>query len=383
MKLVPELLQASEELTAWRHDLHAHPELAFKEHRTAAFVAERLRAFGLDPETGVGGSGVVAVIDSGAPGPVIGLRADMDALPMKEESGRPYASTVPGSAHACGHDGHTVALLGTARCLAARPPARGKVVLLFQPAEENVQGALAMIEAGVLDRHPLDEIYAFHTMPLFAAGQACVMAGPTLNGALLWEVAVEGVGGHGAAFYKTVDPLQAAARLAVEIPSIIGRYIDPAEAALITVGTLQAGTAANIIPAVATLSGTLRGLSAEVMDELYRRLEQLAHGVAALTGCTVTCRTLMRVPPCRNAVGPAETAARACAAVLGEAQVVRDARPLSFTDDFAHFLAAVPGAYLFLGQDSVMCHNAQFDFDDRLLTVAGSVFVDIVRERLG
>lgn len=383
MNLVPELARDADELAIWRQDLHAHPELAFEEHRTAGIVADRLRSFGLEPEIGVGGTGVVAVIEGAAPGPTIALRADIDALPMRDESGRAYASRIEGRAHTCGHDGHTVALLGVARNLAKFPPATGKVVLLFQPAEENVQGAQAMIAAGVLDRHSVDEIYAFHNMPLFASGQACVLTGPTLNGALLWEIQIEGVGGHGAAFYKTVDPLQAAARLAVEIPSIIGRHIDPAETALITVGKLQAGTAANIIPGTAVLSGTLRGLSGAVMDELYRRLEQVAAGIAAMTGCTITCSAPMRVPPCINANEQAQVAARACAAVLGDKNVVREARPLAFTDDFAHFLNAVPGAYLFLGQDSEMCHHASFDFDDKLLSVAGSVFVNIVRQRLG
>ena len=380
---IPEIDALHAEMTEWRHDFHRHPELSFEETRTAALVAERLREFGLDPVEGIGGTGVVAVIDSGKPGPSIGLRADMDALPMDDEGGKQWHSHSAGVAHACGHDGHTASLLGVARHLADRPPASGRVVLIFQPAEENGLGARAMIADGLLDRFAFDEVYAFHNMPLLEPGQAGVRTGPTLNGYIVWEVTVEGVGGHGAAFFKAIDPLQAAARLATEISSIVGRYLDPAEAGLITVCSLQAGTSHNIIPAHATLSGTLRALKPEVVDLLYRRLEVACEGVAALTGCTVTCKRLAEVPPCVNAPEGADRAAAACAVVLGEAGVIRDHAPFPFTDDMALFLQAAPGAYLFLGQDSAMCHNPAYDFDDALLPVAASVFVTLVRQRLG
>lgn len=383
MQLVPELVGYAEDLTALRRDLHAHPELAFEETRTASLVAEHLRGFGLVPVTGVGRTGVLAIVDGREPGPTLALRAEMDALPMQDQSGRPYASRVEACAHACGHDGHTAALLGVARFLAQNRPERGRVALLFQPAEEAVEGAQAMIAEGILQTFGIDEIYAFHNMPSVKPGAALVLEGPCLNGALLWEIDVEGVGGHGAAFFKTKDPLQAAARLAVEIPAIIGRCIDPAHAALITVGKLQAGTAANIIPGTAKIAGTLRARSADVMAELYTRLEQVCRGVEALTECAVTCRTLMSVPPCINAPEPARVAAQSCAQVLGAEAVIRDAPPLTFTDDFAHFLTAVPGAYLFLGQGGEMCHHPAYDFDDQLLPVAGSIFLHVVKARLG
>jgi amidohydrolase len=382
MTLYQSLIDSAAELTAFRHDLHRHPELSGQEHRTAERITETLRSFGLAPVT-VGGTGVVAVVDSGVAGSSIGLRADTDALPMNDESGRDYASTTPCQAHACGHDGHTAALLGVARHLASHPPRTGRVVLIFQPAEENGEGAAAMIADGLLDRFGFDEVYAFHNMPLLPTGTAGVRTGPTLNGFRIWEVAIEGVGGHGAAFFRAIDPLQAAARLAVEISSIVGRYIDPAEPALINVGKLQAGTSHNIISATATLGGTLRALKPEVMALLYDRLERACEGVAALTGCTITCRTLATVPPCINAPEAAETAARACAAVLGAQNVIRDAPPFPFTDDFARFLEAAPGTYLFLGQESAMCHNPAYDFDDRLLPVAGSIFLNIIEEKLG
>jgi amidohydrolase len=383
MRLVEELDRRSAELTAWRRELHQHPELAFAEHRTARFIADKLRDAGLDPIVGIGGTGVVAVIDGDEPGLSIGLRADMNALPMQDESGRVHASTVPGQAHSCGHDGHSVAMLGVAGYLARHRPKTGRVVLIFQPAEETAAGARAMINDGLLTRFPLDEVYAFHNMPSLDAGTAAVEAGTTLNGASLWEVTLEGVGGHGASFYTTVDPLQAAARLVTEISSLVGRYVDPATVALIKVGKLQAGTASNIIPATATVGGTLRARTVEAMTLMRTLLQRSCSGVAALTGCKVTPTFLVDIPPCINADEQAEVAARACEEVLGKGQVTRSMSPLPFTDDFAHLLAAVPGAYLFLGQDSAMCHHPAYDFDDQLLSVAGSIFVAIINDRLG
>lgn len=370
-------------MTEWRRDFHRHPELAFEETRTAGLVAQRLREFGLSPVENIGGTGVVAIIEGREAGASIALRADMDALPMNDEGGRDWQSHKQGVAHACGHDGHTAALLGVARHLADNPPACGRVVLIFQPAEENGLGARAMIRDGLLDRFRFDEIYAFHNMPLLAPGTASVRTGPTLNGYIIWDVEITGTGGHGAAFFKATDPVQAAARLATEISSIVGRYVDPADSGLITVCSLQAGSSHNVIPGSARLSGTARALTPEVLALLYARLETACAGIAALTGCTIRCNRLAEVPPCVNAPEGTDRAAQACAAVLGEANVLRDHPPFPFTDDFALFLEAAPGAYLFLGQDSAMCHNPAYDFDDALLPVAASIFATLVRQRLG
>ncbi|MFT3965042.1 MAG: amidohydrolase [Sphingobium sp.] len=383
MNILAPLNALAPAMTEWRRDLHRHPELAFGENRTATLVADRLREWGLRPVTGLGGTGVVAVIEGRKAGPAIALRADMDALPMRDESGRDWHSRAEGVAHACGHDGHTAALLGVARHLAQHPPARGRVILIFQPAEENGLGARAMIADGLLDRFPFNEVYAFHNMPLLDSGTAGVRTGPTLNGYIVWDVNVAGVGGHGAAFFKATDPLQAAARLATEISSITGRYLDPAESGLITTCSLQAGSSHNIIPASATLSGTLRALKPEVQALLYDRLEAACAGIATLTDCTIEARRLAEVPPCVNAPEGADRAAAACAAVLGDGNVIRDHAPFPFTDDFALLLDAAPGAYLFLGQDSAMCHHPEYDFDDALLPVAASIFVTLVRQRLG
>ncbi len=377
------VLALAPEMTAWRQRIHAWPELGFEEERTSALVAEVLSGLGLEVHAGLGGTGLVAVVDSGRPGPSIGLRADMDALPMDEQNDLPYRSQRPGVAHTCGHDGHTSALLGTAKHLVAHPPASGRVVLIFQPAEEGGRGAIRMVEDGLFERWPCDEVYAFHNMPALKPGEASVRAGATLQSLAVFEIRIEGVGGHAAAPHRANDPLQVAARLAVDIGAIVGRHIDPMEAALINVGSLQAGTTHNIIPSSASLSGTLRSLSKDVHEELLRRLRALCEGHAQLSGCTIALEIPHSCPPCINAPEQAALAAEALSDVLGAQNVKTDLRAYPFSDDFSYMLERWPGAYLFLGMDSAMCHHPTFRFDDRLLPVAAATFDRIVRRRLG
>ena len=384
MAAVPEsLLALAPRMTQWRHRIHAWPELGFEEERTSALVIEVLQGLGLEVHTGLGGTGVVAVIDSGKPGLSIGLRADMDALPMDEQSDLPFRSQRPGVAHCCGHDGHTSALLGTAEYLVANPPASGRVVLVFQPAEEGGRGAIRMAEDGLFERWPCDEVYAFHNMPALEPGEASVRVGPTLQSLAVWEIDIRGVGGHAAAPHRANDPLQVAARLAVDIGAIPGRHIDPMEPSLINVGMLQAGTTHNIIPATATLSGTMRSLSKDVDAELLRRLRELCEGHARISGCEIDLRIPHACPPCVNSPAQAALAAEALADVLGAENVKTDLRAYPFSDDFSYMLERWPGAYLFLGMDSAMCHHPEFRFDDRLLPIAAATFDRIVRRRLG
>jgi amidohydrolase len=377
------IFQAAPTLKAWRRDLHAHPETAFEEVRTSAFIAEKLASFGVTVHRGIGVTGVVGVIEGLADGPSIGLRADMDALPMIEETGAPYSSTFPGKFHGCGHDGHTVMLLGAAQYLAANRPARGRVHLIFQPAEEVILGAPRMIEEGLFERFPCSEIYALHTMPLLPEGTAAVRAGATLSAGATFTITVDGVGGHGAAPHTTIDPLQVAARIAVEISSIVGRYVDPAEAAIITVGQLSAGSAANIIPATATLSGTIRTFSKETQTLVIDRLKLLCSGFQATFGCSISCEVEVGCPPCINAPQAVATVAAAAADVIGADKVDLDSKPLPFSDDFGFMLDKCPGAYLFLGQNGEMCHHPKFDFDDELLPVGASILCRIVERKLG
>ncbi len=377
------LIALAPRMTEWRHRIHAWPELGFEEERTSALVAEVLTGLGLDVHTGLGGTGVVAVIDSGKPGMSIGLRADMDALPMDEQSDLPFRSQRPGVAHTCGHDGHTSALLGTAQYLVANPPATGRVVLIFQPAEEGGRGAIKMVEDGLFTRWPCDEVYAFHNMPALKGGEASVRTGATLQSLAVFEIEIEGVGGHAAAPHRANDPLQVAARLAVEISAIVGRHIDPMEAALINVGKLQAGTTHNIIPSTASLSGTMRSLSKDVHEELLKRLRALCEGHAQISGCKIQLEIPHSCPPCVNSPEQAALAAEAIGDVLGRENVKTDMRAYPFSDDFSYMLEQWPGAYLFLGMDSAMCHHPTFRFDDQLLPVAASVFARIVQRRLG
>ena len=377
------VLSLAEEMAAWRHRIHAWPELGFEEEKTSALVAEVLASLGLEVHRGLGGTGLVAVVDSGRPGLSIGLRADMDALPMDERNDLEYRSQRPGVAHTCGHDGHTSALLGTAKHLAAHPPKSGRVVLIFQPAEEGGRGAIRMAEDGLFERFPCDEVYAFHNMPALARGEASVRSGATLQSLAVFEIAIEGVGGHAAAPHRATDPLQVAARLAVDIGAIVGRHVDPMEAALINVGSLQAGTTHNIIPATASLSGTLRALSKEVHEELLKRLRALCEGHAQISGCTIKLEIPHSCPPCVNAPEQAALAAAALGDVLGAENVKTDLRAYPFSDDFSYMLERWPGAYLFLGMDSAMCHHPEFRFDDRLLPIAAATFDRIVRRRLG
>ncbi len=368
-------------LRAWRRDLHAHPETAFEEVRTSAFVAETLASFGVEVHRGLGGTGLVGVIKGAQDGPAIGLRADMDALPMAEETGLDYRSTAAGRFHGCGHDGHTVMLLGAARHLAANPPPRGKVHLIFQPAEEIGQGARRMIADGLFERFPCAEVYALHTIPLYDEGTAAVRPGATLSGTTVFDIRIEGVGGHGAAPHTTTDPLQVAARLASEISSIVGRHVDPLTPAVISLGKLSAGTAANIIPAAAELSGTIRTYDPATEARILDRLEAICAGFALMSGCRIDCTRIANCPPCLNDPRAAAAAAMAAGTVLGEGNVHTDLKPLPFSDDFALMLAEWPGAYIFLGQPGAMCHHPTFDFDDRLLPVGASILGRLVAQQ--
>lgn len=370
------------EMIAWRRDIHAHPELSGEESRTSKMVFDILKGLGLSPEGGIGGTGVVAVVEGKEPGPSIGLRADMDALPMNDDSGVPHCSKHAGVSHACGHDGHTATLLGAARYLAANPPVRGRVVLIFQPAEETGLGARAMMDDGLFDRYPCDEVYAYHNMPLLPFGEMAVHTGPTLNGYKIWEIDIQGVGGHGAAPHKTKDPVQAAVRVASEISSIVGRYVDPMEPALITVTKLQAGTSHNVVPHEASLAGTLRATSTDVIETMWQQLQAICEGVGRMTGCTIKVTETAGVPPCFNAPEQADIAATAAAKVFGADNVKRGLKPYPFTDDFAYMLQQAPGAYVFIGQGGTMVHQTAYDFNDALLAPVASMFVKIVEDRL-
>ncbi len=387
MTLDREIAPLVADMTAWRQHFHQHPELGFEEVETAAFVAERLRGWGIETHVGLGGTGVVGVIRGDGPGPSIGLRADMDALPIEEQGQAAYRSTRPGLMHACGHDGHTAMLLGAAQVLAGRRDFAGTVNLIFQPAEEGLGGARAMIDAGLFERFPCDAVFALHNAPPLALGTAAVHAGPACAGAARFQIEVRGHGGHAATPYLTASPVSAAAALVALIESIPARRIQASGMAVMTVASINGGGAFNVVPDVVTLTGTARAFDTPTMRalevELRRRCTgiDLAHDVA----CDVSFEILF--PPTVNHAGEAGIAADALGEILGTGAVIRDMPPVTGSEDFAYMLERLPGAYVLLGtrtvEETPMLHSPDYDFEDRLLPVGASFFLKLVDLKLG
>ncbi len=379
------------ELTAFRRDLHAHPELGFAEHRTAARVAEALRVAGVDEvHTGVGRTGLVAVIRgrSTASGRGVGLRADMDALPIREENGFAWRSTQSAVMHACGHDGHTTMLVGAARALAESRAFDGTAVLIFQPGEEGCGGAQAMLDDGLFERFPVDAIYAMHNWPSLPAGSVGINRGAMMAAADRVEITIEGRGGHGAHPYLAVDPVLAAAHLITAAQSLVSRNVNPLDHAVVSLCTMQAGEpgAFNIIPRTVKLSGTVRSFRREVQDMIEERLTALSHNVAQAFGAAATVDYQRSFPATVNSPAHADLAADAAAALVGDDHVVRDLPPSMGAEDFASMLQARPGAYLRLGQagagDRCFLHSSRYDFNDEVLPLGAALLATIAQRAL-
>ena len=375
------------ELAEWRRDLHQHPELAFNEHRTAQVVAEKLRAFGLDAvETGIGGPGVVGVLHGGGgPGAeAILLRADMDALPMPEETGLPYASRNPGAMHACGHDGHTTMLLGAARHLAETRNFDGTVYFCFQPAEEGGGGAKTMIEDGLFERFPARAVYGMHNWPGAPAGSFAVRPGPILASADEFEIRVRGAGGHAAFPHRSNDPLVAGAQIVTALQSIVARRVDPLQPAVVSVTQFHAGSAHNVIPDEAVIGGTMRSFAPEVdaliRDEMARICESIAIGM----GVVATLRTgEVPYPPCINDEAEAAFAGQVLEALVGPERVDRQRPPTMGGEDFAFMAAKRPGAFVFIGNgESAPLHTTRYDFNDDIAPVGVAYWTKLVEAAL-
>lgn len=371
-------------MQAWRRDFHRHPELGHQEHRTAARVAELLRSWGIAVHEGYGGStGVIGVLDGRlGKGPTLGLRADMDALPMPDAGTHGHRSIHDGIAHACGHDGHTAILLGAACHLAAKPDFAGRVVFIFQPAEEPLTGARALVEAGLFRDFPCDEVYGLHNNNCIGPGQAGVRTGAILSACDLFEIEIRGVGSHAAMPHRANDPIVAGAALVQSLQSVVSRNVNPFDTAVLSVCQFQAGSAINVIADRAVLRGTVRTLSREAQSLVLSRLRDLCDGTARSYGCEVEFRHLLSSPPTVNQAEPVEHVRRAAAAVLGAGQVVDPVTPLMASEDFAYLLDHCPGAYFFLGYDGLTCHHPEFDFDDTLLAQGAAIFVTLVQQRL-
>jgi len=381
MPVLNRVVETQAEIAAWRRHLHQNPELLYDVHDTARFVEEKLKSFGCDlVETGVGRSGVVAVIKGRhGDGPAIGLRADMDALPITETSGVEWTSKNPGKAHSCGHDGHTAMLLGAAQYLAETRNFRGSAVLLFQPAEEGGAGALAMVQDGVMDRFGIAEVYGVHNLPNLPVGQFAMCKGPIMAATDEFDLSIKGRGGHAAQPHRTIDPILAGSQLHIAIQSIVSRNIDPLDSLVISITKFNAGEAYNVIPETAKLSGTVRTLSKETRAYAEKRIRDAAAGIAAVTGAEITVRYKNNYPVTYNHDDQTDFAARVAKNVAGEGKVKTDVAPMMAAEDFSYMLEARPGAYIFLGNgDTPGLHHPAYDFNDEAIPYGVSYFVSVV-----
>jgi hippurate hydrolase len=370
------------EIVAWRHDLHRHPELLYDVHRTAATVAGKLKGFGVDEVvTGIGRTGVVGVIRgrrSGS-GKVIALRADMDALPIREATGLPYASEEPGRMHACGHDGHTAMLLGAARYLAETRNFDGTAVVVFQPAEEGGAGGRAMVEDGLMDRFEIDEVYGLHNMPGLAAGAFSTRPGPIMAATDEFVLTVKGYGGHAAKPHKTVDPIVVGATLVQALQTIASRSVDPVRPVVVSVTTFHAGEVHNVIADAAQIGGTVRSFDPDVRDLAEKRMRELAAGIGAAFGAGIDVAYRRHYPVTRNHADQAAFAAGIAAQIAGDGAVDAAAPPVMGGEDFSYMLEKRPGAFVFIGNgETAGLHNAAYDFNDDIIPIGCSYWVRLV-----
>ncbi len=378
------------ELTAFRRDLHAHPELGFEEVRTAARVAEALRVSGVDEvHTGIGKTGVVGIIRGkrSNSGRSIGLRADMDALPMREENDFSWRSTTGGLMHGCGHDGHTTMLIGAAKALAATRQFDGTAVLIFQPGEEGFAGAKAMIDDGLFDRFNVDAVYAMHNWPSLAPGMVGINPGPMMAAADRIEIVINGRGGHGAHPYMTIDPVLVAAHIITAAQSLVSRNVNPLDNAVVSLCAMQAGDlgAYSVIPRQARLMGTVRTFRREVQDMLEERLGRMVESVAIGFGATATLDYKRSYPATINTPREAMFAADVAASLVGEEHVIRDLPPSMGAEDFSFMLQTKPGAYFRLGQGGeggCFLHSTRYDFNDEVLPLGAALFASLAEQAM-
>ena len=378
MRTIPQIESRRGELVEWRHDLHAHPELAYEERRTAAFVAAELRHFGIEVHEGLARTGVVGTLSTG-PGPKVALRADMDALPIAEANDFEYRSRHPGKMHACGHDGHTVMLLAAARHLAESAAFRGTVHFVFQPAEEAAGGARVMLEEGLFERFPVDAVFGMHNWPGVPVGQFALRTGPLMASLDTFDIRVEGRGAHGALPHHGVDPVVAAAEIVGMLQTIVSRNLDPLRAAVVSVTKIHGGDAHNVIPETVTLGGGIRCFEPAVRSELKRRLGLIATSTASALGARADVQFGEAWPAVVNSPAETKVAAGAAASVVGPERVETAAEPVLGSEDFAYMLERRPGCYVLIGNGdgpgNCMIHDPAYDFNDDILVVGASYWV--------
>ncbi|HLZ06494.1 MAG TPA: M20 aminoacylase family protein [Bradyrhizobium sp.] len=387
MPIVNRIAALADDMAAWRHDFHEHPELLYEVHRTAGIVADKLREFGCDEVvTGIGRTGVVGVIHGrkNTSGRTIGLRADMDALPIEETSGVPYASKTPGLMHACGHDGHTAMLLGAAKYLAETRNFDGTAVVIFQPAEEGGAGGKAMVDDGLMTRWGVQEVYGLHNMPGIPEGHFAINSGAMLAAADSVEIKVTGKGGHGGLSpHKAVDTVLIGAQIVTALQSIVARNVDPLKSAVVSITMFHTGTAFNIIPETAELKGTVRALDPAVRDLLERRIGEIADSIARAYGGSAETKYTRMYPVTMNHAQQAEVAAEVARDVVGSDHVNDRVLPLMGGEDFAFMLEARPGAFVFLGMgDGNECHHPAYRFNDNVLGHGASYWVRLIEKSM-
>lgn len=382
MPIVNRIAEFHEEITAWRRDIHAHPELLFDVHRTAALVEEKLKEFGVDEVvSGIGRTGVVGVIkgNQDTNGRVVGLRADMDALPIHEITPHEHASTADGVMHACGHDGHTAMLLGAAKYLAETRNFDGTVVVIFQPAEEGGGGGREMVEDGMMERFGIQEVYGMHNAPGLPVGQFAIRPGPLMASADMFEIDIEGIGAHAARPHTGIDPVVVGSAMVQAFQSIPSRNVDPLESVVISVTTFNAGLAFNVIPQTAKLSGTVRTLTPEVRDLAEKRMGEIVQHVAATYGAKADFDYQRHYPVTVNNAEKTEFAASIAGNVVGTDRVDTNTPPVMGGEDFSFMLESRPGAFIFVGQgDTAQVHHPEYDFNDEIIPIGCSYWANLV-----
>ncbi len=384
MPIVNRIADLQPEIAAWRQDLHAHPELRYDVHRTAAFVAEKLKSFGCDEVVpGIGRTGVVGVIRGRAGGKVVGLRADMDALPLEEETGLPYKSQNPGKMHACGHDGHTAMLLGAAKYLAETRNFSGTAVVIFQPAEEGGAGALAMVKDGLISRFGIQEVFGMHNFPGLPLGQFAIRPGAMMASADHLTIDLEGKGGHAARPHLSIDTLLVGAQIVNQLQSIVARNVDPLEAAVVSICMFQAGHTDNVIPQHAQLRGTARALTDEVRNTLLQRIDDVVQGTARMYGAKAKLTCTNGYPVLVNNNRQTEFAAAVAREIAGSDKVDTEVAPVMGAEDFAFMLGERPGAFIFVGNgDSAGLHHPAYNFNDEAIPTGTSYWVRLSESAL-
>jgi hippurate hydrolase len=387
MPIVNRIADLAPEMTEWRQDIHAHPELGLQEHRTSDLVAQKLASWGIEVTRGLAGTGVVGTLRNGTSGRAIGLRADMDALEMEEANDFPYRSRTAGAMHACGHDGHTAMLLGAAKYLAETRNFDGTVHFIFQPAEEGLGGGRMMVEEGLFDRFPCDAVYGAHNDTFLPVGTMVAVAGPVSACSDRFWIRIRGKGGHAARPHRTIDPVVVGSHVVLALQSVVARRVDPQEAAVVSITQFHAGSAGNVIAEEAVLNGTVRTLRSEIQDEVEGLLTAMATATAAAHGAEAVVDYQRGYPPVVNADGPTERAAMAATRILGEGKVIRDRRPGMGGEDFSYMSMRVPGCFVRIGQaegkhGATPVHHPRYDFNDSILPIGASFWSTLVEQEL-